>query len=120
MPSPKVKNVFPKLSRGGFSCRFGFPDESRGERFFDTEWGTHATGIAGSFGISHPLRHDGHFVHDVKAADTIGPAFTVGGTVSVAVFKWNRRGKSFVQARTIRVTSIEFVEGCVIIGYDNP
>jgi len=102
----KMKNLFPKIKRGGYSVNVRFVDEGRGERYFDAEWSVHGEDVTGRFNLTYPVAYDSRLVHDNPSVNSVGRDFRVGDRVTITVYKWNMRGKHFLHARQIEVTGV--------------
>ena len=117
----KLKNLFPKLTRGGYTVRIHFMDEGRGERYFDSEWGVHGEGEAGRFNLTNLIDYKGYPTSSLSA-NTIGGSIRVGDTLAVHPSKWNMRGKKPVPSRTVVITSVVLNKetGFTELGYEYP
>lgn len=114
----KIKNLFPKLARGGYVVHLRFLDEARGERYFDAGWSVGRCGEAGSFTMWHAVNYRGDNIYSSPAAATVGKALRVGDQLAVEIEKHTVRGRSFVASKTIRVTSVILGETEVTVGYE--
>jgi hypothetical protein len=106
-----MKNLFPALKRGGYSIRVRFPDEGRGERFFDTRWCVSLTHAAGTFRIDCEVDYQGWTVHDRPAAPTLGQALRVGDRVVIAIDRHTCRGCRPLPGRAVTVTGVQTTDG---------
>ena len=106
----KIKNLFPTLKRGGYTCRIRFMDESRGERYFDSEWGVHLFTIAGQFILTAPVNYQGFTNHDNPSGNSIGKSIQAGDSVYIQPTKWNMRGRTPIAGRNVKITNIKIDE----------
>ena len=102
----RIKNLFPKISRGGFTVRLRFQDETRGEMYFDSEWDTHDRDVSGRFAITFPVDYRGNIIHDRPSINSIGRQIRVGDLIHVEPTKWTTRGRRPLAGRTVRITSV--------------
>ena len=118
----RMKNLFPKITRGGYTVRIHFMDESRGERYFDSEWGVHGESEAGRFNLTCPVDYRGFNCHDNPSINSIGKSIRVGDSVAVHPSKWNMRGKRSIPGRTVVITSVVLNRetGFTELGYSYP
>ena len=107
MPKAKQpKPLLPRIATGGYSVRFRFMDEARGERFFDAEYGVGRTDEPNEFRIFSMLDWRGFNVPDKEPVQRIAAALTPGTVVSVHVTKHNRRGRWPAGGRLIQVIEV--------------
>lgn len=120
MNSTKLKNLFPKLPSGGYTARFRFTDEGRGERFFDQAWSVFDYLTPGKFQIGPMVDFRGFIIHAQTSWPTIGRAIQPGDQICVTAIKWNRRGACNLPSRTIRIKTVEqdAETGVTIIHYE--
>ena len=104
------RKLFPKIQSkyGGYSVKIHFPDEDRGERYFDTEWdvSTRKENASYKFAIQRPMDFRGEIDLDQRPADSIGNDLRVGETITVHVTRWNTRGRTHVGSHLIRITGL--------------
>lgn len=115
----KLKNLFPKIKRGGYSVQIRFMDEQRGERYFDSEWAVFNYGAAGLFTLRCGLNYRGEFDWNRPAAQSIGLALRAGDRVSISVTKHGQIGRPrYVGGRLVQITAVESqADGTVLVSY---
>jgi hypothetical protein len=108
----RLKNAFPSSKSGGYTARVRFSDETRGEKYFDTEWDISNHDTAGEFTIRGMTTWDGRLLHDPAAFSglSIGREIKVGDRLSLGIRKWGRTGRPRNLAAMITVTGVEIVE----------
>lgn len=118
----RMKNLFPKMTRGCYSVNIRFLDEGRGERYFDSYWvvtfDSHNT--AGEFAVRHLMAHDGRALWDAPAANSIGRDLRVGDTVVLQPVRWTQTRRRFMPGSFVEITGVEIREHDVLIRYAYP
>lgn len=118
----RMKNLFPKFTGryGGYIVRVLFPDEGRGERFFDSWWVAFQVDTPGRFRLSLAVDHRGEWIHSSPANTTIGPAIRVGDQFIVHVNRLTPRGQRHIHSRFIEVKAVTLADNHVEIEYVYP
>lgn len=113
MRPPKNK-VFPPLKRGGYTARFRFMDEARGERFFDTEFSisVHPASVprppqSNQFYVDCEVDYQGRINYSAPASATLASALTTGTRVLVYPRIHNMRGIREGIPHSIKVVAVE-------------
>lgn len=100
------KQLLPTIKRGGYSLRFRFMDEGRGERFFDTEYAARRID-KNKFQITGQLNYRGEYVRGgLQPAHTIGKALTKGTQVCVTPRKWSQTRTSYLPGKLITIVDV--------------
>lgn len=108
MAAKKTKNIFPKLKgRGGYTLKFRFGDEGRGEHWFDTEFAVYRYDTPGAFGLSGVVDYRGYIAPFAAGVAGLLAAHLRGGFVRVDIFKNNMRGRTYVATPAVTVTGID-------------
>ncbi len=102
----KPFNWKPTGGRGGFTARFRFNDEGRGERFFDSEFAVR--GEAGKLQIDAPVDYRGYISRDNSGAHNLGEALIPGTVLTITPSMHKQTGRPRVQAPiTVRIDKVE-------------
>jgi len=118
-PSKRVRQLFPKMTRGAYSVRFRFMDETRGEQFFDAEYLVQGIPPKGSFDIATLLSWDGRPLAGGWASlASIHDALDQGGSVTLTINKHNMRGVNYFRTAGVKVEKVEKTKteyGCEVV-----
>lgn len=112
------KQLLPLLKRGGYSLRFRFFDEGRGERFFDTEYAVRRIEKDKFLIVARMDYRGGYARNSAKPAHTIGAALKAGTQVSITPRRWTQTRVTYMEGRIITVTDVTADEdGQVLVTY---
>jgi hypothetical protein len=112
-----AKLLFPKIKRGGYTCKLRFSDEGRGEMWFDTEWDMRTEGKPDRLVLIGVIDHRGFPVEfGGKVVDRL--SVNVGDQVTVQPIHHTMRGRKFLPSRTITITQLAREPGFLTLDFE--